>query len=412
MEKNNVLSQVQEFALINEWGKVFKMCSEYLNEYEYDWGETEEEIALLKIKSVIKSIVLQDTFTGELNEENTPLVVREHAKLIDILNKSIDDISNYILTLDEGEAEQKFDSILSQVCRFAQEQYYNDLDYFIEAIGLDGRDDSVDNFITFQNGYISLDMTIKNKFIEKGCYIGDSIEIDSSVFDETMSMSRNKLFTKALEITNIINNSTDDFPYFSEFEVAYMYVRAVLLTDMSIPDCDEEFIDETIDIVKRLKHMANLCCDFLNAILVTQGERVSLCISEEERERQYNMMLNCVKKIREYESNYNPPSVNFEKFSTVPEKNSGGCYVATAVYGSYDCPQVWTLRRYRDYTLSETWYGRTFIKIYYVISPTIVKWFGHTEWFKKMWKNKLDSMVAKLQANGVESTPYEDKEWK
>ena len=28
-----------------------------------------------------------------------------------------------------------------------------------------------------------------------------------------------------------------------------------------------------------------------------------------------------------------------------------GCYVATAVYGSYDCPEVWTLRRYRDDTL-------------------------------------------------------------
>lgn len=40
------------------------------------------------------------------------------------------------------------------------------------------------------------------------------------------------------------------------------------------------------------------------------------------------------------------------------QKATGGCYVATAVYGSYDCPQVWTLRRYRDYTLAETWYGR------------------------------------------------------
>ena len=25
-----------------------------------------------------------------------------------------------------------------------------------------------------------------------------------------------------------------------------------------------------------------------------------------------------------------------------------GCYIATCVYGSYDCPQVWILRRYRD----------------------------------------------------------------
>lgn len=90
---------------------------------------------------------------------------------------------------------------------------------------------------------------------------------------------------------------------------------------------------------------------------------------------------------------------------------SGGCYVATAVYGSYDCPQVWTLRRYRDYTLAETWYGRAFIRTYYAISPTLVKWFGHTEWFKKMWQGKLDRMVDKLQDSGVESTPYEDKNW-
>lgn len=91
--------------------------------------------------------------------------------------------------------------------------------------------------------------------------------------------------------------------------------------------------------------------------------------------------------------------------------SSGGCYVATAVYGSYNCPQVWTLRRFRDYTLAETWYGRAFIRTYYAISPTLVKWFGHTEWFKKMWKGKLDRMVKTLQTKGFESTPYEDKEW-
>lgn len=93
------------------------------------------------------------------------------------------------------------------------------------------------------------------------------------------------------------------------------------------------------------------------------------------------------------------------------QQNSGGCYVATAVYGSYDCPEVWTLRRYRDDTLASTWYGRAFVRTYYAISPMLVKWFGHTEWFKKMWQGKLDRMVEKLQSEGVESTPYEDKIW-
>lgn len=96
---------------------------------------------------------------------------------------------------------------------------------------------------------------------------------------------------------------------------------------------------------------------------------------------------------------------------TIDEVTQSGCYVATAVYGSYDCPQVWTLRRFRDFTLAETWYGRAFIRTYYAISPTLVKWFGHTEWFKNMWKGKLDRMVANLNAEGVEDTPYEDKPW-
>lgn len=94
------------------------------------------------------------------------------------------------------------------------------------------------------------------------------------------------------------------------------------------------------------------------------------------------------------------------------ESSSGaeeGCYVATCVYGSYDCPEVWTLRRYRDYTLDESWLGRLSVKIYYAVSPIMVRWFGKTTWFKKMWKPFLDRMVANLQAKGVEDTPYVDK---
>lgn len=103
--------------------------------------------------------------------------------------------------------------------------------------------------------------------------------------------------------------------------------------------------------------------------------------------------------------------LHFSTLASEEGTKSGGCYVATAVYGSYDCPQVWTLRRFRDNTLAETWYGRAFIRTYYAISPTLVKWFGHTEWFKKMWRGKLDKMVNKLQKQGVENTPYQDRNW-
>ena len=91
--------------------------------------------------------------------------------------------------------------------------------------------------------------------------------------------------------------------------------------------------------------------------------------------------------------------------------NANGCYVATCVYGSYDCPQVWTLRRFRDNTLANGILGRAFIRTYYAISPTIVRWFGNTQWFRKLWRGPLDKLVSKLQAVGVESTPYHDRNW-
>ena len=91
--------------------------------------------------------------------------------------------------------------------------------------------------------------------------------------------------------------------------------------------------------------------------------------------------------------------------------SSTGCYIATAVYGSYDCPQVWTLRRYRDEILAATWYGRTFIRVYYAVSPTIVRRFGESRYFKKFFRKKLDDMVNSLQHRGFACTPYEDRIW-
>lgn len=113
----------------------------------------------------------------------------------------------------------------------------------------------------------------------------------------------------------------------------------------------------------------------------------------------------CAENIKELEPDFKIPDMSSKS------QSSGGCYVATAVYGSYDCPQVWTLRRYRDYELAETRRGRAFIRAYYAISPTLVKWFGKTEWFKKMWRGRLDSLVAKCQKKGYSDTPYKDCTW-
>ena len=102
---------------------------------------------------------------------------------------------------------------------------------------------------------------------------------------------------------------------------------------------------------------------------------------------------------------------------SAPDAPSGGktsrsgCYVATAVYGSYDCPEVWTLRRFRDDVLAQTWYGRLFVRAYYAVSPTALKLFGDNEWFQSFFRDRLDKLVSDLQADGFESSPYQDADW-
>jgi len=57
--------------------------------------------------------------------------------------------------------------------------------------------------------------------------------------------------------------------------------------------------------------------------------------------------------------------------STNHKSDSKGCYIATACYGDYEAKEVKLFRNYRDDVLSNSIWGRLFIKIYYFISPKL-----------------------------------------
>lgn len=178
-------------------------------------------------------------------------------------------------------------------------------------------------------------------------------------------------------------------------------------------DEPQKFYYKDIKHIRSINDKGNLCI----RILFNDGNLFDtgyICLRSELNENlpeAQSIVESIVKKAKEHNKNY----CEYEQLPLNQQLKSvvsySGCYIATCVYGSYDCPEVWTLRRYRDDTLASTWYGRLFIRTYYAISPTLVRWFGHTNWFKKMWRGKLDKMVASLNDNGVENTPYKDKEW-
>lgn len=71
-------------------------------------------------------------------------------------------------------------------------------------------------------------------------------------------------------------------------------------------------------------------------------------------------------------------------------KSTGACYIATAVYGSYDSDEVLVLRRFRDEILKPTKVGRKMVAFYYKYSPYLSK---------KLKLNSIPSNIIKFILN-------------
>ena len=75
---------------------------------------------------------------------------------------------------------------------------------------------------------------------------------------------------------------------------------------------------------------------------------------------------------------------------------TGGCYIASAVYGSYDAPEVMVLRRFRDESLLTNWWGRIFVRVYYALSPSIAEKLKDEKKMNTIVRKQLDKFVVYL----------------
>jgi hypothetical protein len=74
------------------------------------------------------------------------------------------------------------------------------------------------------------------------------------------------------------------------------------------------------------------------------------------------------------------------------------CYIATAVYGSLDAPEVLTLRSFRDEALMKSPLGRTFVSVYYKHSPYFAEKLKDHRYINHCVKLVLDEIVELVEA--------------
>lgn len=73
-----------------------------------------------------------------------------------------------------------------------------------------------------------------------------------------------------------------------------------------------------------------------------------------------------------------------EKKNQIDPYSPGGCFIATACYGSPYTEEVLALKDFRDSFLANFSLGRKFIETYYRYSPPLVDFLEEREWLRKI----------------------------
>lgn len=228
--------------------------------------------------------------------------------------------------------------------------------------------------------------------------VKEYIQNDESENDH--NSDRIELYTILLTLTTRIM-SNNEFNNRENIEVAWMYLPELI----DIIDIATKYADD-----KRM----NGAISFSTVLCEIALKYLSPSKNENTPKVYYEKISELGARLQEIDDRMGFSHIVCEEVMQAGnEKNKSekkACYVATCVYGSYDCPQVWVLRRYRDYKLAKTWYGRLFISTYYLLSPTIVRIFGRTSIFKIIWRKFLDKRILKLKQKGYKDTPYDDNQ--
>ena len=85
--------------------------------------------------------------------------------------------------------------------------------------------------------------------------------------------------------------------------------------------------------------------------------------------------------------------VSIEKVK-ISEKNEA-CFIATVCYGDYNAAEVLVFRQFRDDFLLKSVLGRSFVNVYYWLSPPIARCIEKSQLLKQIIRKLLD-LITKL----------------
>ncbi|NMA48897.1 MAG: ankyrin repeat domain-containing protein [Tissierellia bacterium] len=104
-----------------------------------------------------------------------------------------------------------------------------------------------------------------------------------------------------------------------------------------------------------------------------------------------------VESVNSYNEQNKEMKNDFENKLGTNKNDNGACYIATAVYGDYDCSEVIVLRRFRDEYLLTNLIGKKLVVFYYKYSPKLAMKLKHNNTLNIIVKKLLNLIVLILR---------------
>lgn len=138
-----------------------------------------------------------------------------------------------------------------------------------------------------------------------------------------------------------------------------------------------------------LKAMIAVLANTLMCTYTSSSGKDKIDLSDHGYSRVKNIIKDAEKEIRRVEPSFRARIPAHDK--------DGSCYIATAVYRSYDAPEVVVLRAFRDRVLSRHLIGRVLISAYYQFSPWLVVTFYGSRFVRHSTMLILDVAVREIR---------------
>ncbi|GAH05024.1 unnamed protein product, partial [marine sediment metagenome] len=94
-------------------------------------------------------------------------------------------------------------------------------------------------------------------------------------------------------------------------------------------------------------------------------------------------------------------TLQFTTYTPSTPSPSGGCFIATAAYGTPTAEQIDVLREFRDVVLLESTAGSQFVALYYQLSPPVADFISGSSFLRTLVRELLvDPIVWVVEATG------------